>query len=83
MFEHGIMQTGRNYVRYKFNTIKTFGWKIWEYTKGNARESIQGQSRMPYVCNGGHKDQYCICGGYGEPIHVEGQSTTLDECETH
>ena len=32
---------------------------------------------------GGHKGQYCICGKYGEPIDVEGQSTALDGREAH
>ena len=57
-----------------------------ECTKGNGRCSIQGQSRISHACNGGHEGRYCICikcGECGEPIHVEGQSTSLDSCETY
>jgi hypothetical protein len=43
---------------------------------------VQGRGRIYHVCNDGYEGQYCICGEYGEPIHFEGRSTTLDVRET-
>ena len=45
--------------------------------------SIQGWSKISHVCNGSQKGRYFICDEYGEPIHVEGRSTTLDGHEMH
>ena len=38
--------------------------------KRNERYSIQSWSRISHVCNDGHEGRYCICGKYGEPIHI-------------
>ena len=39
--------------------------------------------RISHVCNDGHEGRYCICGEYGELIHVEGGSTTLNGHDAH
>ena len=46
-------------------------------------KDIQGWDRISHVCDDGHKGQSCICGEYGEPIHVEGWSTKLNGREMH
>lgn len=39
--------------------------------KANGRCFIQTHSEISHVCNDGHEGQFCICGNYGEPIHIE------------
>ena len=49
----------------------------------NGRYSIQGWRRISHICNGRYVGRCYICGEYGEPIHVGGQSTILDGYKTH
>ena len=65
------MQTGRNFVQCEFKIVKAFGWKNWECAKGNGRYFIESWIWTSHVCNGGYKGQSCICGKYGELIHVD------------
>jgi hypothetical protein len=51
--------------------------------KGNWKVFHTRLGRISHVSKGGHKGQYCICGEYGEPIHVEGRFTELDGHEMH
>jgi hypothetical protein len=55
---------------------------------GNVQREMEGISykvgiRISRVCNDGHEGQYCICGEYSEPIHVEALSTPLDGRERY
>lgn len=70
-FQHGIMQTSRNSVGWIFLIIKTFGWGIWECAKEDGRCYIQCCGKIFHVYIGGHDNRYCICGEYGELIHIE------------
>ena len=51
--------------------------------KGDERCSIQGWGGILHVCNAGYEGEYCICGKYGKPIHINGQFTALGGRETH
>ena len=56
---------------------------------GNVQREMEGVSykvgtRFSHVCNDGHEGQYCICGEFSEPIHVEVKMfTALDGRETY
>ena len=76
-------KTSWNSIRCEFKVVKVFGWGIWECVKENERYSIKGWGKISHRCNSEYESLSCICSEYGEPIHVEGQSTALDACETH
>ena len=69
---------GENSIRYGFEIVKLLDEEF-----ENRRYFIKSRSMISHVCNGGYKGRFCICSEYGEPIHVEGRSFSLDGRETY